>query len=145
MRIMHDCDTYYPPDLLQAWVVRALQLAEDLRGRRSIVHRRAGHDNGQQQAQGIHQDMAFSARDLLAAVITVFATQFGGLDGLTIDAGGTGRVLFSRGLPHSGPHGIQGLRIKIGRLDKVEKPALESDFDQYPEKPGDFFEYRNSV
>jgi transposase len=32
----------------------------------------------------------------------------------------------------------QGLRIKIGRLDKVEKPALESDFDQYPEKPGDF-------
>jgi TnpA family transposase len=33
---------------------------------------------------------------------------------------------------------FQGLRIKIGRLDKVEKPALESDFDQYPEKPGDF-------
>ena len=24
----------------------------------------------------------------------------------------------------------QGLRIKIGRLGKVEKPALESDFDQ---------------
>jgi hypothetical protein len=24
-------------------------------------------------------------------------------------------------------------------MGKVEKPALESDFDQYPEKPGDFF------
>jgi hypothetical protein len=23
-------------------------------------------------------------------------------------------------------------------MSKVEKPALESDFDQYPEKPGDF-------
>jgi hypothetical protein len=34
--------------------------------------------------------------------------------------------------------GRQGLRIKIGSLGKVEKPALESDFDQYPEKPGDF-------
>ena len=32
----------------------------------------------------------------------------------------------------------QGLRIKIGRLGKVEKHALGSDFDQYPEKPGDF-------
>jgi hypothetical protein len=32
----------------------------------------------------------------------------------------------------------QGLRIKIGRMGKVEKPALESDFDQHPEKPGDF-------
>ena len=32
----------------------------------------------------------------------------------------------------------QGLRIKIERMDKIEKPALESDFDQYPEKPGDF-------
>jgi hypothetical protein len=32
----------------------------------------------------------------------------------------------------------QGLRIKIGRMGKAEKPALESDFDQYPEKPGDF-------
>src|SRR6266511_6397121 len=27
----------------------------------------------------------------------------------------------------------QGLRIKIGRMGKVEKPVLESDFDQYPE------------
>src|SRR5512135_558533 len=96
------------PDLLQARVVRALQLAEDLWGRRGIVHRRAGHDDGRQQAQGIHQDMAFSARDLLAAIITVFATEFGRLDGLTIDAGGTGRVLLPRGLPHSGPQGIEG-------------------------------------
>jgi hypothetical protein len=32
----------------------------------------------------------------------------------------------------------QGLRIKIERMDKIEKHALESDFDQYPEKPGDF-------
>jgi hypothetical protein len=32
----------------------------------------------------------------------------------------------------------QGLRIKIGKMGIVEKPALESDFDQYPEKPGDF-------
>jgi len=33
---------------------------------------------------------------------------------------------------------VQGLRIKIRRMGKVEKPSLESDFDQYPEKPGDF-------
>ena len=33
---------------------------------------------------------------------------------------------------------LQGLRIKMGRMGKVEKPALESDFDHYPEKPGDF-------
>src|SRR5512135_2531001 len=33
---------------------------------------------------------------------------------------------------------LQGLRIKIGRMGKLENPALESDFDQYPEKPGDF-------
>ena len=32
----------------------------------------------------------------------------------------------------------QGLRIKIGKMGNVEKPAPESDFDQYPEKPGDF-------
>jgi len=38
--------------------------------------------------------------------------------------------------PAPGP--VQGLRIKIERMGKIEKPALESDFDQYPEKPGDF-------
>ena len=29
-----------------------------------------------------------------------------------------------------GYQSTQGLRIKIERMDKIEKPALESDFDQ---------------
>ena len=44
--------------------------------------------------------------------------------------------IFVPGRPSGGYS--QGLRIKIGGMGKVEKPARESDFDHYPDKPGDF-------
>ena len=49
---------------------------------------------------------------------------------------GRGQVILE-GCPEGFSPG-QGLRIKVGRMGEVEKPALESDFDQYPEKPGNF-------
>lgn len=42
-------------------------------------------DDLQQQAQGIHQDMAFPALDLLVAVKTTLAPNLGGFGRLTVD------------------------------------------------------------
>src|SRR5262245_34687381 len=65
------------PNLLQPRVFLWLESFGQLRGRSTIVESGAGDHHRQQQAQDIHQNMAFSAADLLAAVVAVFAAHFG--------------------------------------------------------------------
>src|SRR5271157_4690736 len=93
------------PELLQARERFALQLAENLR-RRRIIHGCAGDGHGQEQPYGIHGDMVLPTRDPLGTVVTMLATPLGRLDGLAIDAAGTGRGLPTGSSPDSTAEGV---------------------------------------
>ena len=67
------------PELLQARERFALQLAENLRRRRRIIHGCAGDGHGQEQPYGIHGDMVLPTRDPLGTVVTMLATPLGRL------------------------------------------------------------------
>src|SRR5271165_5983039 len=94
------------PELLQARERFALQLAENLRRRRRIIHGCAGDGHGQEQPYGIHGDMVLPTRDPLGTVVTMLATPLGRLDGLAIDAAGTGRGLPTGSSPDSTAEGV---------------------------------------
>src|SRR5438132_4811601 len=86
--------------------------AEQERGRHPIIETSTGHEDGQEQAQRIDQQMPLASFDFLAPIIAALgAPHFGGLDRLAIDACGTrGRLVsrfhagsFAQGLDHLGP------------------------------------------
>ena len=73
---------------LQPRQVPARRLGEHLRGRPAVVHVGGRHHHGDQQPQRVHQDMAFAAVDLLAAVGAALLAALGRLDQLAVDGGG---------------------------------------------------------
>jgi len=67
-----------------------------------IIEPGTGHQDGQQQPQRLHQQMSLAPVDFLAAILSALrASHLGGLDRLTLDAGGTGGRLAPRF--HTGP------------------------------------------
>src|ERR1043166_3826172 len=79
-----------PKDHLQAREVPPTHLSEDGLGRPRIVHISCRHHDGDQKTQGIHENMALAALDLLAAVDTSFLATQRGLDRLAVDRRRTG-------------------------------------------------------
>src|SRR5271166_4267463 len=119
------------PELLQARERFALQLAENLRRRRRIIHGCAGDGHGQEQPYGIHGDMVLPTRDPLGTVVTMLATPLGRLDGLAIDAAGTGRGLPTGSSPDSTAEGvIDGFpgAVSFPRREEV----VDGDWRQLP-------------
>jgi hypothetical protein len=89
-----------------------LDLAAQERGRHPVIQTRAGHEDGAQHPQRLHQQMPLAPFDVLAALIPARrAPDLGGLDRLPIDACGTGgrraprfpTRAFAPGLDHLGP------------------------------------------
>src|SRR5579864_7004960 len=74
----------------QAREVGTRHLGEQLRSGPRIIHVGGRDHDRQQQAHRIHDDMAFAAADLLAAVGSHFRAPLGRLDRLTVDAGDAG-------------------------------------------------------
>jgi len=71
-----------------------------------IRHLRRMDHHGQQQTQGIDDEMAFPAGDLLPSVLPAVPSLFHSFDGLTVDAARTGSGIASFGLVHLGPQGL---------------------------------------
>src|SRR5262245_48400629 len=78
------------PESLQPTDVLDRQLSQHHGGRRPIIGRGRRDGHSQEQTQRIHDDMPFSPGDLLAPVVAPFATDFGPLDGLAVDAADAG-------------------------------------------------------
>src|SRR5262249_53361926 len=64
--------------------------AHDLRGSGSIIDTRGRHHDGQQQSQGVYQNVALPTSDVLGGIITALPTHLRGFHGLTVDTGRTG-------------------------------------------------------
>jgi len=86
-----------------------------------------GDDHAQDQAQGIHQQIALAAFDALASVETHRAAMTGGLDALAIQYRGRGLAALAVRLPHQDPQGI----IE-GCPKMTELPAAEDIIDRLP-------------
>ena len=67
--------------------------------------RRMDHD-GQQQTQGIDDEMPLPTGDLLPPIKTAFPSLLRGFDRLTVDAAGTGRGIPAGRLAHLGPQDL---------------------------------------
>jgi len=64
-------------------------VAEQVWGRHAIIEARTGNEDGNQQPQGIDQEMPFTPVDFLAAILPALgAIHLGGLDRLASDADG---------------------------------------------------------
>src|SRR2546428_8573075 len=69
-------------------------VTEQERCRHPIIETRTGHEDGQQQASRIDQQMPLASFDFLAPIIPARgASHLGGLDRLTLDARGTAHGL----------------------------------------------------
>src|SRR6266852_1381827 len=91
----------------ETWKVVWLDLTEQDRCRHPSIQPGTRHEDGQQQAQRIDQQMPLAAVAFLATIIpTLGASHLGGLDRLALNAGGTGGGLTPR--CHAGPF-AQGL------------------------------------
>src|ERR1043166_3147590 len=99
-------------DRYKTWKVIGCDVAEQERGRHSIIETRTGNEDSQHQPQRIDQQMPLAPFDFLAPIIpTLGAPNLGGLDRLAIDARGTrGRLAprfppgtFTLGLHDPGP------------------------------------------
>src|SRR4030095_12872310 len=102
---------------------RTRQMLTDVGSRHRIVEGGTADKDDQQQPQDIDTDVAFAARDFLAAIIAAIAPLFARLHRLTIDARSTwgwllrGRLLFA----HLGAQCIHHLlpRALVSPLCKV--------------------------
>jgi len=97
-------------------------VAEQEQGRHRLSATCTGHEDGQQQASRIDQQMPRAAVAFLAPIRAARgASQLGGLDRLTVDAHGTGGGLaprgharaFAQGLDHLGPGSVVAPLCKL--------------------------------
>src|SRR5215510_7000653 len=85
----------------QTWIGRTRQMFQDVGSGYRIVEGGTADKDDQQQPQDIDTDVAFAARDFLAAIIATLATLCGRLHRLTIDTRSPwgwllrGRLLFA--------------------------------------------------
>ena len=84
-------------------------------------------DHAQDQAQGIHEQMALAAFDALASVETHRAAMTGGLDALAVQYRGRGLAALALSPPNQDPQGIIEGRPKMTAL-----PAPEDTIDGLP-------------
>jgi hypothetical protein len=111
------------PSHCQTWRGRQLHMLQDVGSGSRIVEGGTAHKDDQQQPQDIDTDVAFAARDLLAAILATLATLCGRFHRLTLDTRRTwggllrGRLLFA----DCGAQGIQHLlpRAVVSPLRKV--------------------------
>src|SRR5215831_20225519 len=75
----------------ETWTGLGCDEAEQGWGCHPIIETSTGNEHGEQHPQRIDQEMALASLDVFATVIPPLgAPHFGGLDGLTVDARGTG-------------------------------------------------------
>ena len=86
------------PHHFQARIRVQPQVLEHLRSGYCIVEGGTADEDHQQKSQDIDANMAFAARDFLAAILATLATLFRHLHRLAVDAGGTGGGLVRGGL-----------------------------------------------
>jgi len=86
-----------------------------------------GDDHAQDQAQGIHQQIALTAFDALASVKTHRAAMAGGLDALAVQDRCRGLAALALSSPNQAPQSI----IE-GRPKMTELPAPEDTIDRLP-------------
>jgi hypothetical protein len=78
-------------DRHETWQSLGRDEAEQNWGCHPIIETSTGNEDGEQQPQGIDQQMALAPADFLAPIIAPLgASHLGGLDSLTVDARGTG-------------------------------------------------------
>ena len=76
-----------PTDRREAWEGCGRDQGEQLRGRLAIIKPCAGNPHGNEQSEGVHEEMTLTALHFLAAVLPALRTaDLGGLHRLTIDA-----------------------------------------------------------
>ena len=87
-----------PEDRLEARKGRGREQREELRGSAAIIPPCAGDQDGAEEPQRVHQEMALTALHALAAVIPALrAADLGGLDRLPLNTDRARRGLTSRG------------------------------------------------
>src|SRR5271166_3381122 len=70
----------------QSWKPFRIHGSQYVFGRNGVIHSRGGHHHRQQHPQGIHDNMAFAAAYLFAAIVAaLLAALFGGLHRLAVD------------------------------------------------------------
>src|SRR5262245_43506592 len=84
------------PNLLQPWIVLDTEPLGHLRCGHSVVDGCGCHQHRQQKAHGVHENMAFSPVNLLAAIVATLAASLGRLHRLTVDAGSAGSRIPAR-------------------------------------------------
>src|SRR5215475_4030869 len=106
----------------ETWTGLGSDEAEQGWGCHPIIETSTGNEHGEQQPQRIDQEMALASLDFVATVIPPLgAPHLGGLNGLTVDARGTGGGLaprcytraFAQGLNHLGPGPVVALLRKV--------------------------------
>src|SRR5947208_13217391 len=78
------------PEHPQPRVVGWVQDAQQPLGSLGVVNRSGGHQDGQQQTQGINEQMALTAGDLLAAIVATLPADLCPLDCLAVQVGNAG-------------------------------------------------------
>ena len=130
-----------PEEFLHAWVIVDIESIHHLRSCSTIVENCGRDHHRQQQSHCIHQNMAFSAIDLLAAIIAMLTASLCRLDRLAINAGSAGRRFPARFDPHlhtqSVHHALPGSIVTPGSEVVVDRALGQQIMrQQVPLAPG---------